>query len=87
MGDNDMTKKRALVSVSDKTHLTDFCQCLVQLNYEILSTGGTAKALTEAGIPVTAVVVSTDRGNFRREVRIAAGPRQERILQSVNVLV
>ncbi|OGS36242.1 MAG: bifunctional phosphoribosylaminoimidazolecarboxamide formyltransferase/IMP cyclohydrolase [Elusimicrobia bacterium RIFOXYB2_FULL_49_7] len=50
-----MTKKRALVSVSDKTHLTDFCQCLVQLNYEILSTGGTAKALTEAGIPVTAV--------------------------------
>ncbi|MBI4515632.1 MAG: bifunctional phosphoribosylaminoimidazolecarboxamide formyltransferase/IMP cyclohydrolase [Deltaproteobacteria bacterium] len=46
---------RALVSVSDKTGLIDFVRGLHQLGIEILSTGGTAKALSDAGIPVVAV--------------------------------
>lgn len=45
-------KKRALVSVSDKTGVVDFCRGLKKCGYEIISTGGTAKALTEAGISV-----------------------------------
>ena len=44
--------KRALLSVSDKTGLTDFAQELADEGVEILSTGGTAKALKEAGINV-----------------------------------
>ena len=50
-----MNKKisRALVSVSDKTGLVEFCSILNQLGIEILSTGGTAKTLTEHGLPVS----------------------------------
>lgn len=47
--------KRALVSVSNKAGLVDFCQELVKLKVEIVSTGGTAKSLQEANIPVTLV--------------------------------
>lgn len=46
---------RALVSVSDKAGLVDFAKGLRELNVEILSTGGTAKLLADAGIPVVAV--------------------------------
>ena len=42
--------KRALVSVSDKTNLVEFVSELVKLGYEIISTGGTKKALEAAGI-------------------------------------
>lgn len=42
--------KRALVSVSDKTNLVEFVSGLVELGYEIISTGGTKKALETAGI-------------------------------------
>ena len=42
--------KRALISVSDKTGLLPFAEVLVRAGVEILSTGGTAKALREAGI-------------------------------------
>jgi phosphoribosylaminoimidazolecarboxamide formyltransferase/IMP cyclohydrolase len=44
--------QRALISVSDKTGLVDFSQALASLGVEIISTGGTARALKEAGIPV-----------------------------------
>ena len=44
--------KRALLSVSDKTGLVPFALALVQSNYELISTGGTAKALRDAGLPV-----------------------------------
>jgi phosphoribosylaminoimidazolecarboxamide formyltransferase/IMP cyclohydrolase len=44
--------RRALLSVSDKTGLIDFGKFLAQQKVEILSTGGTAKALREAGVPV-----------------------------------
>jgi phosphoribosylaminoimidazolecarboxamide formyltransferase/IMP cyclohydrolase len=43
---------RALLSVSDKTGLADFAKELHALGVELLSTGGTAKALREAGLPV-----------------------------------
>ena len=43
-------KKKALISVYDKTGVVDFAQKLVKSGYEIISTGGTAKALKEAGI-------------------------------------
>ena len=49
-----MTKKieRALVSVSDKTGVVDFARGLAEAGVDILSTGGTAKALRDAGITV-----------------------------------
>jgi len=43
---------RALLSVSDKTGLVEFARGLVELGIEIISTGGTAQELTDAGIPV-----------------------------------
>ncbi len=46
---------RALISVSDKRGLLEFARGLVAMGWEILSTGGTAHALEEAGIPVTPV--------------------------------
>ncbi len=52
-----MNKKvtRALVSVSDKTGVLEFCHALNHLGIELLSTGGTAKLLAEHHIPVTEV--------------------------------
>ncbi len=47
-----MTIQRALISVSDKTGIEDFARALTEMGIEILSTGGTAKALGAAGIPV-----------------------------------
>jgi len=44
--------QRALISVSDKTGLIPFAQILAQAGIEIISTGGTAKALREAGLTV-----------------------------------
>ncbi|MBC8528938.1 bifunctional phosphoribosylaminoimidazolecarboxamide formyltransferase/IMP cyclohydrolase [Christensenellaceae bacterium NSJ-44] len=47
--------KRALISVSDKTGIVELAKSLHDLGIEILSTGGTAKTIAEAGIPVTNV--------------------------------
>lgn len=47
--------RRALVSVTDKSGVVEFCQGLAALGYEIVSTGGTAKALREAGVAVVDV--------------------------------
>src|SRR5256885_13930710 len=46
---------RALISVSDKTAIVEFARSLREFGVEIISTGGTAKALREAGIKVTEV--------------------------------
>ncbi|MEW6329343.1 MAG: bifunctional phosphoribosylaminoimidazolecarboxamide formyltransferase/IMP cyclohydrolase [Candidatus Micrarchaeota archaeon] len=46
---------RALISVSDKTGVVDFARYLSELGIEILSTGGTAKALSDAGVRVRQV--------------------------------
>ena len=47
--------RRALLSVSDKTGLIPFAKRLVSLGIELISTGGTAKALAEAGLRVLEV--------------------------------
>lgn len=47
--------KRALISVYDKTGVVDFAKELVSLGYEIVSTSGTAKLLTENGIKIKTV--------------------------------
>ena len=47
--------KRALLSVSDKSNLVDFAKQLKDLDFEIVSTGGTKKALEDAGVEVTGV--------------------------------
>jgi phosphoribosylaminoimidazolecarboxamide formyltransferase/IMP cyclohydrolase len=43
--------KRALISVSDKNGVEEFARGLHQLGFEIVSTGGTSKALRAAGVP------------------------------------
>ena len=47
--------KRALISVSDKTGLADFAKFLHEQGVEIISTGGTLRAMEAAGLPVKAV--------------------------------
>ncbi len=51
--------RRALLSVSDKSGIESFARSLHELGVELLSTGGTAKLLAEAGIPVTEVSAHT----------------------------
>jgi phosphoribosylaminoimidazolecarboxamide formyltransferase/IMP cyclohydrolase len=51
--------QRALISVSDKTGVVDLAKGLVRLGADILSTGGTAKTLREAAVPVTDVAAYT----------------------------
>jgi len=50
-----MTKPRAILSVSDKAGITDLGRALVDRGWEVLSTGGTARALRDAGVSVTDV--------------------------------
>src|SRR5262245_43040522 len=55
----DPVIRRALISVSDKTGLVDLSRALAQRGVAILSTGGTAQALKDAGIPVTDIAEHT----------------------------
>lgn len=55
-----MPIRRALLSVSDKTGLVDFARALAARGVELLSTGGTYRALSDAGIPVRAVDAYTE---------------------------
>lgn len=50
-----MAITRALLSVSDKTGLVEFAEGLVEMGVDLISTGGTAKALRDAGLKVTDV--------------------------------
>jgi phosphoribosylaminoimidazolecarboxamide formyltransferase/IMP cyclohydrolase len=52
--------KRALISVSDKTGVVEFAKELSEAGVEILSTGGTARALREGGVPVIDVSEYTE---------------------------
>lgn len=52
--------KRALISVSDKTGIVEFARELSNFGVEIISTGGTAKTLRDAGLNVTEVAEITD---------------------------
>ena len=56
---NLVSIRRALISVSDKTGLVELGQFLAGHGVEILSTGGSAKALSAAGVPVTEVADHT----------------------------
>ena len=56
---SDPVIKRALVSVSDKTGIVDFCRELSGLGVEIFSTGGTLKALQDAGIAAASISTIT----------------------------
>ncbi len=51
--------QRALLSVSDKSGLIDFARALVAAGVELISTGGTAKAIREAGLPVKDISAHT----------------------------
>ncbi len=55
IGVPDVQVARALLSVSDKTGIVDFARGLVELGVEIISTGGTARVLTESGVPVRSI--------------------------------
>jgi phosphoribosylaminoimidazolecarboxamide formyltransferase/IMP cyclohydrolase len=55
MPETTIQVRRALISVSDKTGLIPFAQALAQAGAEILSTGGTARALRDAGLTVVDV--------------------------------
>ena len=46
---------RALLSVSDKTGLVEFARGLAARGFELVSTGGTARALQQAGLPVIGI--------------------------------
>ncbi|UFT99915.1 bifunctional phosphoribosylaminoimidazolecarboxamide formyltransferase/IMP cyclohydrolase [Radiobacillus kanasensis] len=48
-------KKRALISVSDKTNIVEFAKGLNEVGYEVISTGGTLKQLQDAGVEAVAV--------------------------------
>lgn len=48
-------KKRALISVSDKLGIAEFASALTELGYQLISTGGTARVLEEAGVEVERV--------------------------------
>ena len=63
-GDPAPTPRRALVSVSDKTGLVDFAAGLDRLGFELVSTGGTARALRDAGLAVTDVAALTGFPEF-----------------------
>ncbi len=54
-----MNKRRALISVSDKRGAVELARGLIALGFEIISTGGTAKSLVEAGLAVTPVAEVT----------------------------
>jgi len=47
--------KRALIAVSDKTGLVELATALVEAGVEIVSTGGTSRAIADAGLPVTQI--------------------------------
>ena len=51
--------RRALLSVTDKTGLVDFARGLLQRDFELVSTGGTGRALKAAGLPVTDIAEVT----------------------------
>lgn len=52
-------KKRALLSVSDKTGLVELAKVLIEHQIELISTGGTKKALQDAGLPVLGIEAVT----------------------------
>ena len=50
---------RALLSVYDRTGLIEFASALVELGWDLVASGGTGKALSEGGLPVTSITQVT----------------------------
>jgi phosphoribosylaminoimidazolecarboxamide formyltransferase / IMP cyclohydrolase len=64
VSDGAIRVRRALISVSDKTGVAEFAKALAGLGVELLSTGGTASALREAGLEVTDVAEFTGQAEI-----------------------
>jgi len=64
----------ALLSVSDKTGLVDFAKGLITLGWDLVSTGGTAKALRAAGVAVRGPLRVGSRDSRAARLRAPAGP-------------
>jgi len=58
-GREPVRRRRALLSTSNRTGLVEFASTLVGLGFELVSTGGTARAMRDAGLPVTDVAAVT----------------------------
>ena len=59
-------KKRALISVSDKTGIVEFARKLTELGYEIISTGGTAKTISRFRPFIDVIGMTTDAKAYRK---------------------
>ncbi len=59
MSPQPVSPRRALLSVFDKTGITELARGLVDLGWELISSGGTARVIAEAGLPVTDVADHT----------------------------
>jgi len=57
--EEEAMRRQALLSVWDKTGIVEFAQTLVEFGFDIISTGGTAKVLDKAGVPVIHVQAVT----------------------------
>ena len=68
--------KRAILSVSDKTGIVELARRLAAQGVTLLSTGGTMKAIADAGIPVTGVSDVTVRGTYELTLTITDTPPQ-----------
>jgi len=66
-------QKRAFISVYDKDGIDDFAQQLVGFGWEVVSSGGTARFLEKAGVPVTSVEKMVE-GIFRTRLRTIGLP-------------
>ena len=73
-----MAELTALLSVSDKTGIVDFARALAGLGVRLLSTGGTARLLAEAGLAVTEVAEVTGFAGDARRPRQDAAPAHPR---------
>jgi len=73
----DVAITRALISVSDKTGLTQLAQSLANADVEMVSTGSTAQSIRDAGYDVTDVSSVTSRRNSRRSA-LGLAPRPAR---------
>ena len=65
--------RRAILSVTDKSGLVDFATFLTARGVELVSTGGTQKALEAAGLPVLRLVRQPDGGELCRRAKDMAG--------------
>ena len=73
---------RALLSVSDKTGLVDFAKALAGFGVELVSTGGTAKALKDAGLRTRLRSNSAPNNKFEWEVYVSVRDPEANLGQS-----